>query len=227
MEREHVTPFLYRRPERFALANWGSGLDLGDQRWTVDTADDMTFIRDVVARVGDRHASWEQMLLIVGRHEARPADDGVALRAAMIDDSSQLLAWRNDDAAVRSSTSGTMVSQHDHDRWFAGVINNPGYRVRIAMSGDVSVGYVRVDVREGVGTVSIAVDPAQRGKGYAAKILQAMVEDCKADCQVTELIAEVKRTNTASLRAFAAVGFTAVHPTCDADRELQELRKAS
>ena len=36
-EREHVTPYLYRHPERFRLANLRSGLGLGDERWTVDT----------------------------------------------------------------------------------------------------------------------------------------------------------------------------------------------
>ncbi|MEP7220347.1 MAG: glycosyltransferase family protein [Bacteroidota bacterium] len=46
-EREHTTPFLWERPERFRLANvlWGSGLDLSmSHRWTIDYRDDYLFL---------------------------------------------------------------------------------------------------------------------------------------------------------------------------------------
>lgn len=46
-DREHVTPFLYRRPERFALALHHQAVDEGDVRWTVDRPDDLTFVRAV------------------------------------------------------------------------------------------------------------------------------------------------------------------------------------
>ena len=45
VEREHVTPFVYRRPERFRLAAVVGPEPLGDLRWTVDTADDLDRIR--------------------------------------------------------------------------------------------------------------------------------------------------------------------------------------
>ena len=46
-DREHVTPFLYRRPERFALAFHHQAVDEGDVRWTVDRPDDLDFVRAV------------------------------------------------------------------------------------------------------------------------------------------------------------------------------------
>ena len=46
-DREHVTPFLYRRPERFALAFHHQTVDEGDVRWTVDRPDDLAFVRAV------------------------------------------------------------------------------------------------------------------------------------------------------------------------------------
>jgi len=46
-EREHVTLGVYRRPERFSLANVAGDVDLSWLRWTVDTADDLTFVRRV------------------------------------------------------------------------------------------------------------------------------------------------------------------------------------
>lgn len=48
-EREHVTPFLYRRPERFRLAQLTQRRDLSDRRWTVDTAEDLLFVERVFA----------------------------------------------------------------------------------------------------------------------------------------------------------------------------------
>ncbi len=46
-DREHVTPFLYRRPERFALAFHHQAVDEGEVRWTVDRPDDLEFVRSV------------------------------------------------------------------------------------------------------------------------------------------------------------------------------------
>lgn len=46
-EREHVTPFLYRHPERFRLANFSFELDKSDYRLTVDTLEDF----DLISRI--------------------------------------------------------------------------------------------------------------------------------------------------------------------------------
>ena len=46
-EREHVTPFLYRHPERFRLANLARDPPAPDLRWTVDTPDDFAFVTRV------------------------------------------------------------------------------------------------------------------------------------------------------------------------------------
>lgn len=46
-EREHVTPFIYRRPDRYRLANVARSPSLGALRWTVDLPADLAFVRDV------------------------------------------------------------------------------------------------------------------------------------------------------------------------------------
>jgi spore coat polysaccharide biosynthesis protein SpsF len=46
-EREHVTPFLYQHPERFRLRSLRSAEDNGHRRWTVDTEEDLAFVRAV------------------------------------------------------------------------------------------------------------------------------------------------------------------------------------
>lgn len=79
-EREHVMPFLYRRPERFRMANVASGLDLGEEWWVVDTADDLESARRVAAAVDDPvTAGWRDLLAAVGVRRP-PAPGQVHLR---------------------------------------------------------------------------------------------------------------------------------------------------
>lgn len=51
-DREHVTPFIWRQPDRFRLSNYDN--PRGDQsalRWTVDYPDDLKFVAQVYARL--------------------------------------------------------------------------------------------------------------------------------------------------------------------------------
>jgi spore coat polysaccharide biosynthesis protein SpsF len=50
-EREHVTAFVYSRPERFRLGEVRNGLDLSALRWTVDEAADFVFVSQVFERL--------------------------------------------------------------------------------------------------------------------------------------------------------------------------------
>jgi spore coat polysaccharide biosynthesis protein SpsF len=43
-EREHVTPFVYWRPERYRIRNVTSPVDLSHHRWTVDTPEDYELV---------------------------------------------------------------------------------------------------------------------------------------------------------------------------------------
>jgi spore coat polysaccharide biosynthesis protein SpsF len=50
-EREHVTPYIYRRPQSFRLAGVARHTSLAGLRWTVDFAEDLDFVRDVYTRL--------------------------------------------------------------------------------------------------------------------------------------------------------------------------------
>ena len=43
-DREHVTPYLYRHPQRFAIANVAAAINRSHLRWTVDWAEDYDFV---------------------------------------------------------------------------------------------------------------------------------------------------------------------------------------
>jgi spore coat polysaccharide biosynthesis protein SpsF len=46
-EREHVTPYIHRNPNKFRLANVENEVDLSHLRWTVDWKEDLEFVRQV------------------------------------------------------------------------------------------------------------------------------------------------------------------------------------
>jgi spore coat polysaccharide biosynthesis protein SpsF len=50
-EREHVTPYIYRRPETYRLAGVARHASLANLRWTVDVPPDLAFVREVYAKL--------------------------------------------------------------------------------------------------------------------------------------------------------------------------------
>lgn len=116
-EREHVTPFIIRRPERFHLAAHLGPRDLEDERWTVDTAEDFAFVEHALALLGDPlMPSWLSLLAHLGVRRP-PASDQLVLRV---------------------------------DR---GTHPDPGHRQWMVQRNGRSIATVRVDVRNGVGTL--------------------------------------------------------------------------
>jgi spore coat polysaccharide biosynthesis protein SpsF len=205
-EREHVTPFVYRHPEQFSLAALRSPELAGDERWTVDTADDLAFVQHVASLFQDDTSfSWLDVLATVGRRVDHGAE--LWLRPAIDTDCDFVLDLRNDDVAVRFSVTGTTVDRAGHREWFTRRLTDPATRIWIAVVDDQRVGQARVDVVAGVGTVSIAVAPDHRGKGHATAMLLALQAALRADLQVKVLRAEIHRENESSVRAFAKAGF--------------------
>ena len=80
-EREHVTLGIYRRPERFTLGNVAGDEDLSALRWTVDTAEDLAFVRAVYEHLYQAHPAFElaDILTLLHTHPelSRTASDGL------------------------------------------------------------------------------------------------------------------------------------------------------
>ncbi len=215
VEREHVTPFLYRRPERFRLANLRCPEPLGRERWTVDTPADLERVRGIVART--TAGSWREVLRVAGRSGA-PAAGELALRPAEETDADFVLALRNDPDAVRFSGTGAAVAPADHARWYAARLDDPGTPLWIAEVDGAAVATTRLDVVSGVAEVSIAVAPEARGRGLAGRTLGLLQDVVRHGVQVTRLVAAVHPGNAASLRLFQAAGFST-----DGSREGMQL----
>ena len=68
-EREHVTRFIARRPDRFTQSCLRNGSDLSNLRWTVDEPQDLEFVRLVFERLysKNRAFSTEDVLELLSR----------------------------------------------------------------------------------------------------------------------------------------------------------------
>jgi spore coat polysaccharide biosynthesis protein SpsF len=66
--REHVTPYIYRHPGKFALRAVVNNMDLSLMRWTVDTVDDLVFVRKIYDYFGQDAFSWQDVLRVLDEH---------------------------------------------------------------------------------------------------------------------------------------------------------------
>lgn len=214
-EREHVTPYVYRRPDQFRLTNHSGSRPLGHERWTVDTLEDLEFVRRIVAAVDDIHAPWTEFLRVAGIR-SRPGRGELHLRPATAADAARILAWRNERDAIRWSTTASAVEPDRHAVWFARMLEDAGRRVWIGEVDATPIGMVRIDVDDGVATVSVAVDAQRRGHGAGTGLLRALDRELVGDCQVVSLRALVHPANAASAHIFERAGYVAAgtDPAC-------------
>lgn len=66
--REHVTPYIWHHPERFRIRNVASDTDYSYMRWTVDTIEDLTFVRKIYEHFQDDGFSWKEVLRLLEKH---------------------------------------------------------------------------------------------------------------------------------------------------------------
>ncbi len=146
VEREHVTPFVYRRPERFRLAAVVGPESLGELRWTVDTAEDLDRIRGIVAALADPlTAGWREIVAVTGLPAAGglslrpvpPPDDTDFVRSWVAEEDGQPIGWAR--VAVRSGV-GRLTRQVDpaHDDAVVEL-------VRRALAADFQVQELHID----------------------------------------------------------------------------------
>lgn len=79
-EREHVTPYLYRHPERFNLQNYSRGGDLSAYRWTLDTREDYEMLSAVylhLYRPGTIFSTSDVLELLATRPDVAALNDNI------------------------------------------------------------------------------------------------------------------------------------------------------
>ncbi|HEX7132747.1 MAG TPA: NTP transferase domain-containing protein [Iamia sp.] len=116
-EREHVTPHVYRRPRTFTLAQVTGDAPLGDERWTVDDADDLDLVREAVAALPDPvTAPWPDVLAALGSRPVRQPGDVVSRPAGAVDHrpgDPYMRRWKLFDHVSRNTLGEATVAVDD------------------------------------------------------------------------------------------------------------------
>ncbi|HEU0258045.1 MAG TPA: glycosyltransferase family protein [Burkholderiales bacterium] len=66
-EREHVTPFIYRHPERYRLRSLTMAPNLSHHRWTVDTPEDFELVSRLLKTLKP-HFTLQDVLAVLDKH---------------------------------------------------------------------------------------------------------------------------------------------------------------
>jgi spore coat polysaccharide biosynthesis protein SpsF len=66
--REHVTQYVVRHPEIFKSHNITNEIDYSSMRWTVDTMDDLNFVRKIYTHFKNDTFSWQEVLKLLETH---------------------------------------------------------------------------------------------------------------------------------------------------------------
>lgn len=67
-QREHVTSFIYRQPQRFRCAKLGCETDYSQARATVDTPGDLEVVRRIFSSIGHTRFPWREFPALLRRH---------------------------------------------------------------------------------------------------------------------------------------------------------------
>lgn len=72
--REHVTPYVYRHPDRFRIVGLAADADYSHHRWTLDTPEDARLLRLILDELAAGKTGWRDALAVV---EAHPGWEGI------------------------------------------------------------------------------------------------------------------------------------------------------
>jgi len=68
-QRIHVTPYIYQNPSQFRLCSLRNNVDYSCYRWTVDTQEDLNFVRTIYSRLGNiANFSWRDVLALLEKN---------------------------------------------------------------------------------------------------------------------------------------------------------------
>jgi RimJ/RimL family protein N-acetyltransferase len=133
----------------------------------------------------------------------------IQMRRARQEDSESMLEWRNHPDTRRYFFDPSPVDPEAHKAWFSAVLTNPSRHLLIGEDATGKpVGVVRFDQKDNAADIAIYLVPQRHGEGLGTPLLDAAVLWLKENSTVEHIRADVLAANAASLKMFAASGFT-------------------
>ncbi len=129
----------------------------------------------------------------------------LVLREACEADMDLLYMWANDKTVRQNAFHTEQIPYEDHVEWFGKMMADSTVRQYILCDeNNAPLGQIRLNIGDGKALVDYSISEENRGKGYGSRML-ALAENKISG--VTEIIAQVKKTNIASQRAFERCGY--------------------
>jgi RimJ/RimL family protein N-acetyltransferase len=141
-----------------------------------------------------------------------PTTAALTLRKATLEDGPFLLRVRNEDDVRLQSKNQELISGETHEKWLTQNLGDANSAIWIIERQQEKVGYIRARKVEQPGEsgkwlLSIALDFSSRGRGYGTWAITEACRLLQTDYRADAIVAEVKNTNSASLRLFKRAGF--------------------
>ena len=132
------------------------------------------------------------------------------MRDATIQDSQEMLKWRNEAEVRRFSHSKELIAEEDHNLWLKSrLILLPSEPFWVFENELGKIGFIRLDFDGKFNhfKVSILLNPIFRGKGYGKVILNKSMKKSLEIKHVESFYAETHVDNQASKSLFLNNGF--------------------
>jgi len=132
----------------------------------------------------------------------------LAVRPARPADALELLRWRNDPLVRAMSRTGEPIAEAAHLAWYTEACRDPGRVLLIGCRAERALGMVRFDRRPPAAwEASILLAPEARGQGLGADLLALGLGRLESLQGPTEVLAQIRDSNAASIRLFESLGF--------------------
>ena len=142
----------------------------------------------------------------------------INLTKAGITDINDIFEWRNHPDIRKNFFNQELLSWEEHEKWFMAKLKDPDTTVYMAYYKKEKIGTIRFESKESVIKTSVMLNPDFLSKGFGSKVIKLGVEKFIREKRPSKsLIAEIKKDNVASAKAFKKAGYKESHVTYSYD----------
>jgi L-amino acid N-acyltransferase YncA len=129
---------------------------------------------------------------------------GLKVRKALLEDSSEILRWRNNPETIKFSKNNNYVTPAEHNEWFRKSLDSRHKFIYIGVLNDALVGIVVYSKIEGKSNyeVSINVAPEMRSIGLGKHLYKLTEREFKKEKVASTIISIIQKNNIRSISLF-------------------------
>src|SRR5688572_30062541 len=164
-----------------------------------------------------RFPKWQAIMVMTTIMTGRKAPqmhrsdlrDEVFLRRVLTSDCRMIWEWANDPESRRASFTSREISWEEHITWFEQklVESQCVFLAVVQEESSNIVGSVRFQIEGDHAVISINIAPSYRGRGIGQRAIRLATLFLFENTSVDTILATIRATNVASIRAFQRSGY--------------------